>query len=247
MYWLLLLWACDGDGYQPRPTYDDPDTADQPVDLDPYDPGTSCEGPCPCDMVAVGPSDAPLYCIDAYEDQVVPDGLGNADQGAGFPDGSTLSPARSVAGMLPTVNVTFYQAVAACEVAGKHLCTPAEWTDACDGTPGEGGTVFPWGDEPLPDEVCAAAHADGTTDIPGLAETGAYPACRTPSGVYDLAGNAWEWVDPQETGEDGLPVTGKVGGAWYAGGGSTHCGDAPNTEHPPSFEGTIGVRCCFDL
>lgn len=193
-------------------------------------------------MVGVG--DPIAYCIDAYEADVDGNATGNADQGPDYPDGSTTGAAWPVAGVLPQVNVSWYQAYALCQNAGKHLCTPQEWADACDGLIGEGGSRFAWGESPEADEVCAAAHEDGTSDYTELSLTGSFPGCATPTGIYDQAGNAWEWVDLGEHDETGRPIAAKVGGAYYAGAGNTACDFVPMTEHPPEFEGTIGVRCC---
>jgi formylglycine-generating enzyme required for sulfatase activity len=174
------------------------------------------EGPCPADMSQVGDG-----CISSWE-VTITDGVASA-----------------IAGVLPTVNVTWYDAVDACLAADAHLCTVAEWQEAC----GEGS--FPWGEEPPAEEVCAAASPDGTTTWTELQPTGSLPDCRSPEGVYDQLGNAWEWADP-ETAVDGTPVTAKLGGAFYAGGGSALCTAAAITDHPPDFEGTIGARCCRD-
>jgi formylglycine-generating enzyme required for sulfatase activity len=185
-------------------------------------------------MVQIG-----ALCIDAYEATVTGE-LGNADQGEAWPDGSTTATTRAVAGVLPTTNLTWYQAVAACENSGRHLCTVTEWQAACGAGP------FPWGDEPLAEDVCALPAADGTTTWDALQPTGSLPDCVSPAGVYDQLGNAWEWADPETSGEDGLPVTAKMGGAYYAGNGSALCFAAANTEHPPTFEGTISARCCVE-
>jgi hypothetical protein len=61
--------------------------------------------------------------------------------------------------------------------------------------------------------------------------------------VYDQIGNAWEWADPEESGDDGVPPTAKLGGAWYTGPGSGSCLAPPVTLHPPAFDGTIAARC----
>lgn len=196
---------------------------------------TGWEGRCPPGAVQVE-----TFCIDTFEAKVEGDlgDLGNLDQGTDWPDGSTTAVATSVQGVEPDVNLSWYQAVAVCENAGKHLCTVAEWQAAC------GANLYPWGDAPPVDEVCAVPHEDGTTDWEWLVPTGSLPDCRSPAGVYDQLGNAWEWADPETTGDDGRPIAAKLGGAWYAGHGNALCPAAPVTEHPPDFEGTIAARCC---
>lgn len=187
--------------------------------------------------------DLGFTCIDPYE-AIVSGDLGHPDQGTSWPDGSTTAVAVSRPGVEPAEHLTWYQAFAACENAGAHLCTWEEWRDACDGWAGVGGTTFPWGEKPHSVERCVVAEADGSTRWTSAQPTGSMPDCAGPTGVYDQMGNVWEWVDIGEVDDDGRPVPGKVGGAWYAGYGSAICGGEPNTQHDPDFEGAIGFRCC---
>ena len=142
--------------------------------------------------------------------------------------------------MLPSVNLTWYQAFAVCAQDGRHLCTVDEWQTAC------GEASYPWGESPEPVEVCAVPNADGSTSWEDTQRAGSLPGCVSPEGVYDQLGNAWEWADPKGTTAEGLPETAKLGGAWYAGAGDARCGLPAHDEHPPSFDGTIGFRCCND-
>ena len=68
---------------------------------------------CPDDMVPVPPEG---FCIDRYE----------ASVGGG-------GRAASVPGVLPWVRVNRDAASAACQLAGKRLCTAVEWQAACQG------------------------------------------------------------------------------------------------------------------
>lgn len=181
---------------------------------DAHDSAPPAEPPCPADMTEVGDG-----CISTWE-ITVEGGVASA-----IPD------------VLPTIHLTWYDAVDACVAADAHLCTVREWQAACGDGP------YPWGAEPAATEVCAVADPDGSTAWDTLQATGALPDCRSPAGVYDQIGNAWEWADPETT-VDGLPVTAKLGGAYYTGGGSALCTAEPITEHPPDFEGTISARCC---
>lgn len=230
--WFVLLAACAPESTD-RITYgshDDSAADDSATDDSAGD--TSSAGPCPVGAVPVGD-----LCIDAWETTVTGD-LGNTDQGADFPDGSTTATSTAVPGVIPTIHVTWYQAYATCAASGRHLCTVDEWQAAC------GSSTWPWGDSPNASEVCAVANADGTTKWTDTQPTGSLPSCVSPEGVYDQVGNAWEWADPGVTGDDGLPITAKLGGAWYAGAGDAACGIRAHDEHPPSFDGTIGFRCC---
>lgn len=170
----------------------------------------ACAVTCPPEMARVGD-----VCVDRYEASLGPDGA-----------------ARSVAGVLPTVGLTYVQAVDACAKAGKHLCSDTEWRASCH------GHAWPWGDDaPAPGRCGLPAETGGPT---GLAPTGSYPECRSPEGVYDLSGNAWEWMQPDP---GSRAPTAKRGGAWYIGGPGP-CAGEPFAMHPTTFAGTIVARCC---
>ncbi len=100
----------------------------------------------------------------------------------------------------PITGVSWYHAKQYCEAHEKRLPTEAEWEKAARGVDGR---TFPWGNEPA---TCARAvymdergrscgikqksksHADtGRPDA-----VGSRPA--TQYGLYDMAGNSWEWV-----------------------------------------------------
>ncbi len=195
---------------------------------------TGASGPCPPATVQVGD-----FCVDAWETTVTGE-RGPHDQGDTWPESATTALAEPIEGVVPSVGVSWYQAVAACANAGKHLCTVAEWQAAC------GESALPWGTEPPPDEVCALPAPDSTTEWTELQPTGSLPDCRSPAGVFDQIGNAWEWADPQASDDDGLPIAAKVGGAYYAGPGNGSCAVDPFLDHPPAFDGTISARCCVD-
>ena len=106
--------------------------------------------------------------------------------------------AASLPGVLPSANVTWFQAQAACENARKRLPSNAEWQAAVIGTP-----------DPGPD--------NGTTDCKWTSagttvNTGSRSSCKSARGAFDLVGNVWEWV------ADWLPhASGGVCATWSAG------------------------------
>ena len=84
-------------------------------------------------------------------------------------------------GDYPVVYVSWYGAMAYAEWAGKRLPTEAEWEGAARG--GLSGKKYPWGD--LLDSSKAQYRGRGTTAV------GTYPP--NGYGLYDMAGNVWEW------------------------------------------------------
>ncbi|MBU6334937.1 MAG: SUMF1/EgtB/PvdO family nonheme iron enzyme [Chloroflexi bacterium] len=78
--------------------------------------------------------------------------------------------------------------------------TEAQWTQACRG---DDGRTYPWGDQPSD-----ATLANYDMDVGGTAPMGRYPAGASPYGLLDMAGNVWEWVEPDGGGDRPLIVRG---------------------------------------
>jgi formylglycine-generating enzyme required for sulfatase activity len=129
----------------------------------------------------------------------------------------------------PVVGVSWYECMAYCRWLSAEtgrlyrLPTEAEWEK---GARGLEGWLYPWGNEA---EASRLNIWEGEQVVSATTPVGIYPTGATPLGVFDCAGNVWEWCftrwqKPYQAQEDtgglddleGTAIRVLRGGSWYA-------------------------------
>jgi len=213
---------------------------------------------CPAGMVSVG---ARGVCIDAFEASLdVVDARGRTLRKHSpyqTPATGVRITARSRRGVVPQAHLSQEQAAAACEAAGKRLCSDDEWLAACRG---KSASQYPYGadheagrcnDKGVSPLRTLHGAAEGLevfgmeamndprlNQIAGtVARTGQFKRCKTSAGAFDMVGNLHEWTaDASGTFRGGYYLDNEINGK-----GCDYVTKAHNTKYR---DYSIGFRCC---
>lgn len=168
----------------------------------------------------------------------------------------------------PVVYVDWSMADAYCQWADAHLPTEAQWERAASG---DDDRLFPWGNEWDVAKRKRLNFADGnnpatTSDITlndGFRENApvaSFPGGKSPYGMYDMAGNVWEWVadwydpayyshSPADNPEGPTGPTESItmrslrGGSWVAANEIVFHTSNRNGLEPTQSSESLGFRC----
>jgi formylglycine-generating enzyme required for sulfatase activity len=158
----------------------------------------------------------------------------------------------------PVTNVSWCQAYAFCQWAGKRLCgriggtalatvsyldpSQAQWLRACSG--GQSPDRYPYGTT-YDAQTCGGQALNGSTLQPVTyysACVGGYP------GLRDMSGNVWEWVDScaDPNPDAAHAFCSAMGGAFDSQASEMQCSGQRNWVRADGAN-NIGFRCCLDL
>lgn len=121
---------------------------------------------------------------------------------ATFPEnGNWTTPvyAASVAGVLPSACLSWFQAEQACRLSGKRLLINQEWQAAAAGTPDPGATPG-----------AQDCNTNGSAPVVDRSN------CRSSWGAANMIGNVWEWVGDWGDLADGATNWSAVFGSDYS-------------------------------
>jgi len=218
---------------------------------------------CPSYMNLIKVQNASV-CIDQYEAyvvQVFPNGT-EADWPFYMVVDNITVRAKVAPSIKPQAYISADQGSAACQLAGKRLCTLQEWLVGCQG-PNQ--NIYPYGNVHV-DSYCNENRPEGNPVVelfgpnatwnstemndPRLDQLpdtvsfgGQYSKCVSDYNLYDMSGNLDEWVADLEPNGHGIFKGGFFVDASINGPGCLYT----TTAHAPSYHDySLGFRCCME-
>lgn len=149
----------------------------------------------------------------------------------------------------PVTFVDFCDAAAYCAWADKQLCgrigggelkledstvpDKGQWIAACGGPDGH---LYPYGKDPRP-----GACNDGNASAMGLIDAGSLASCEgDPRGLFDMLGNAQEWINACDAHNGKLDGCERFGGSYVEAKACSQSGLAMRQLRAAE----LGFRCC---
>ncbi len=169
------------------------------------------------------------FSIDSVKIIVCPEGMETVENGQFCIDVYEWPNKKNT---MPKLDVSYEEALQMCTDAGKRLCTAQEWETACRSD--QKKWKYPYGKNYVVDKCNNMGNAFSKNKP---AESGYFENCAGSAGVFDMSGNAAEWVYF----DGGKPEL--YGGSWQNGAERSMCNSKVQLERGKKYF-YAGFRCC---
>ncbi len=189
------------------------------------------------------------FCMDLTEVTVAAY-RGCTAPGCTAPDTTTFCNWNSGRDTHPINCVDWNQARAYCQSLGGDLPTEAQWEYAARGSDPT-NHIYPWGNGAPAAQLC---WSGGGTSRTSTCAVQSFPSGNSPFGLFDMAGNVWEWTldwyasyTSAAASNPTGPTSGTYrvyrGGSWYYTSAGLVRAASRNYDDPAYRDDGIGFRC----